>query len=181
MGVRRVVTGHDQSGKAIVISDAEASNIVRPLIRPGVAIYNLWQIDTSPAEVFGADETTDRTIGLLPPRQGSVFRLIDFPPEKDWIDDIDPEAVKAAWASLGAEDVGVKGKSPHPLMHRTETIDYALCLEGEIVMVLDDSEVLIQKGDAVIQRGTNHAWSNRSNAVCKMMFVLVDGAFETDA
>ena len=181
MGVRRVVTGHDQSGKAIVISDAEASNIVRPLIRPGVAIYNLWQIDTSPAEVFGADETTDRTIGLLPPRQGSVFRLIDFPPEKDWIDDIDPEAVKAAWASLGAEDVGVKGKSPHPLMHRTETIDYALCLEGEIVMVLDDSEVLIQKGDAVIQRGTNHAWSNRSNTVCKMMFVLVDGAFETDA
>jgi len=181
MGVRRVVTGHDQSGKAIVISDAEASNIVRPLIRPGVAIYNLWQIDTSPAEVFGADETTDRTIGLLPPRRGSVFRLIDFPPEKDWIDDIDPEAAKAAWASLGAEDIGVKGKSPHPLMHRTETIDYALCLEGEIVMVLDDSEVLIQKGDAVIQRGTNHAWSNRSNAVCKMMFVLVDGAFETDA
>jgi len=181
MGVRRVVTGHDQSGKAIVISDAEASNIVRPLIRPGVAIYNLWQIDTSPAEVFGADETTDRTIGLLPPRRGSVFRLIDFPPEKDWIDDIDPEAAKAAWASLGAEDIGVKGKSPHPLMHRTETIDYALCLEGEIVMVLDDSEVLIQKGDAVIQRGTNHAWSNRSNTVCKMMFVLVDGAFETDA
>ena len=181
MGVRRVVTGHDQSGKAIVISDAEASNIVRPLNRPGVAIYNLWQIDTSPAEVFGADETTDRTIGLLPPRRGSVFRLIDFPPEKDWIDDIDPEAAKAAWASLGAEDIGAKGKSPHPLMHRTETIDYALCLEGEIVMVLDDSEVLIQKGDTVIQRGTNHAWSNRSNTVCKMMFVLVDGAFETDA
>ncbi len=180
MGVRRVVTGHDQDGKAIVISDAEAANIVRPRNRPGVAIYNLWQIDASPAPVFGADETTDRTIGLLPPRQGSIFRLIDFPPEKDWIDDIDPEAARAAWASIGAEGVGVNGEPPHPLMHRTETIDYGLCLEGEIYMVLDDSEVLIEKGDAVIQRGTSHAWSNRSDAVCKMMFVLADGTFESD-
>jgi uncharacterized cupin superfamily protein len=65
-------------------------------------------------------------------------------------------------------------------MHRTETVDYTVCLEGEIVMVLDDSEVLIRHGDSVIQRGTNHAWSNRSNAVCRMMFVLVDGTFEAD-
>jgi mannose-6-phosphate isomerase-like protein (cupin superfamily) len=172
-----VVTGHDQDGKAIVISDTEAANVVRPDHRPGVAIHNLWQIDASPAEVFGAAETTDRTIRLLPPQNGSIFRLIDFSPENDWIDDIDPEAAKAAWASVGAEDVGVKGKPPHPLMHRTETIDYALCLEGEIVMVLDDSEVLIKQGDAVIQRGTSHAWSNRSDAVCKMMFVLIDGTF----
>ncbi len=175
MGVRRVVTGHDQDGKAIIIADTEAANVVRPSNRPGVAIHNLWQIDASPAEIYGAEETTDRTIGLLPPQRGSIFRLIDFPPEKDWIDAIDPEAAKAAWASLGAEDVGVKGKPSHPLMHRTETIDYTLCLEGEIVMVLDDSEILIKKGDAVIQRGTNHAWSNRSDAVCKLMFVLVDG------
>ena len=177
MGVRRVVTGHDRNGKAIVISDAEAANIVRPDHRPGVAIHNLWRTDASPAEVFGAEETTDQTIGLLPPQHGSIFRLIDFPPEKGWIDDLDPEAARAAWASIGAEGVGVTGTPPHPLMHRTETIDYALCLEGEIVMVLDDSEVLIKQGDAVIQRGTNHAWSNRSDAVCKMMFVLVDGTF----
>ena len=177
MGVRRVVTGYDRNGKAIVISDAEATNVVRPDHRPGVAIHNLWQTDASPAEISGAEETTDRTIRLLPPQHGSIFRLIDFSPENDWIDDIDPEAAKAAWASVGAEDVGVKGKPPHPLMHRTETIDYALCLEGEIVMVLDDSEVLIKQGDAVIQRGTNHAWSNRTDAVCKMMLVLVDGTF----
>lgn len=179
--MRRIVTGHDQNGKAIVIADAEATNIVRPEHRPGVAIHNLWQIDSSPAEVFGATETTDQTIGLLPPANGSVFRIIDFPPEKGWIDAVDPEAARSAWASIGAENVGVKGKPPHPLMHRTETIDFTLCLEGEIIMVLDDSEILVKKGDAVIQRGTNHAWSNRSNDVCKMLFVLVDGTFEADA
>ncbi len=180
MGVRRVVTGHDRNGKAIVVSDAEATNIVRPSHRPGVAIHNLWLADSSPAEVFGADDTTTETIGLLPPQNGSVFRIIDFPPEKDWIDSIDAEAAKSAWASIGAEDVGVEDKPPHPLMHRTETVDYTVCLEGEIVMVLDDSEVLIRQGDSVIQRGTNHAWSNRSDAVCRMLFVLVDGTFETD-
>ena len=181
MSVRRVVTGHDENGKAIVISDGEAKNIVRPGNRPGVTIHNLWVIDSSPAPVFGKGETTDKTIGLLPPQNGSVFRIIDFPPEKGWIETVDPAAAKEAWASIGAEDVGVEDKPPHPLMHRTETVDYSLCLEGEMYMVLDDSEILIKKGDTIIQRGTNHAWSNRSNAVCKMMFVLVDGTFKISA
>ena len=64
-------------------------------------------------------------------------------------------------------------------MHRTETVDYAVCLSGKIYLVLDDSEVLIKAGDTVVQRGTNHAWSNRSDQPCHMMFVLVDGTFET--
>ena len=58
-------------------------------------------------------------------------------------------------------------------------IDYALCLEGEVYLVLDDSEVLLKAGDTVVQRGTNHAWSNRGDRDCKMLFVLVDGRFET--
>tara|TARA_B100000686_G_C16684055_1_gene913656 strand:- start:824 stop:1387 length:564 start_codon:yes stop_codon:yes gene_type:complete len=179
MGIRRVITGHDETGKAIIISDEEASNIVRPEHRPGVSIHNLWLVDSAPAKVFGPEDTTKGTIGLLPPENGSVFRIIEFPPEKGWIDDIDASAAKSAWASIGAEHVGVtSGKPAHPLMHRTETVDLALCLEGEIHMVLDDSEVLIKQGDTVIQRGTNHAWSNRMNAICKMMFILIDGTFE---
>ena len=177
MGVRRVVTGHDKNGKAIVVSDSGAHNIVRPAHRPGVEIHNLWVLDSAPAKVFGPEDTTTETIGLLPPEKGSVFRVIDFPPEGDWIDDIGPDAAKSAWASIGAEDVGVEDKPPHPLMHRTETLDYSYCLEGEIYMVLDDSELLIKAGDSVIQRGTNHAWSNRSDSVCRMLFVLVDGTF----
>ena len=175
MGVRRVVTGHDENGKAVVVADADVENIVRPSHRPGVAIHNVWVLDGAPAEINGPEETTDRTIGLLPPTNGSVFRVIEFPPEKDWIDSVDTDAAKAAWESIGAGHVGVTEKPAHPLMHKTDTVDFALCLEGEIVMVLDDSEVLIKAGDTVIQRGTNHAWSNRSDAVCKMMVVLVDG------
>ena len=174
MGVRRVITGHDENGKAIVISDAEATNIVRPGHRPGVAI---WMLDSSPAEIYGPEDTTTETIGLLPPQDGSVFRIIEFPPEAVWIDDVDAKAAKEAWASIGADHVGVEDKPAHPLMHRTETLDYSLCLDGEIYMVLDDSELLIKKGDTVVQRGTNHAWRNRSDSVCTMMFVLVDGTF----
>ena len=179
MGVRRVVTGHDENGRAIVVSDGDVTNIVRPGHRPGVAIHNLWLLDSAPAKVFGPEDTTDGTIGLLPPENGSVFRVIEFPPEKGWIEDLDDDAAKAAWASIGAEHVRDTSEKPaHPLMHRTETVDYAICLEGEIFMVLDDSEVLIKAGDTVIQRGTNHAWSNRTDSVCKVMFVLIDGTFE---
>ena len=64
------------------------------------------------------------------------------------------------------------------LMHKTETVDYAICLEGEIYLVLDDSEVLMKPGDLCVQRGTNHAWSNRSDGPCFMCFVLIDGTFE---
>jgi hypothetical protein len=176
MGIRRVVTGHDAQGKAVVVFDGDASNVVRPSHRPGVAIHNLWLIDSAPAEISKEDETGNRTIGLLPPKNGSVFRIIEFPPESAWIDAVDPEAAKAAWESIGAGHVGdTGGAAPHPLMHKTETVDYAVCLEGEIYLVLDASEVLIRAGDTVVQRGTNHAWSNRSDAVCKMMFVLIDG------
>ena len=178
MSVRRVVTGHDENGKAIVVSDGDVTNIVRPAHRPGVAIHNVWRLDSAPARVFGPQDTTTGTIGLLPPANGSVFRVIEFPPEKDWIDDVDADAAKAAWDSIGAGHVGDRSDAaPHPLMHRTETVDFALCLEGEIYLVLDDSDVQIKAGDTVIQRGTNHAWSNRSNAVCRMIFVLVDGTF----
>ena len=139
-----------------------------------MAIHNLWRVDSAPARI-APEETTDVTMGLLPPENGCVFRVIEFPPEKGWIEDLDPDAAKEAWASIGAEHVrDTSEEAPHPLMHRTETVDFAVCLEGEIYMVLDDSELLIETGDTVIQRGTNHAWSNRSDRVCKMMFVLVD-------
>ena len=179
MAVRRIVTGHDENGKAIVVSDGETPNVVHPANRPGVEINNLWVLDGSPARVHGPEETTDRQIGLLPPQNGSVFRIIKFPPEKDWIDSVDRDAARQSFASIGAESAAAEaGKAPHPLMHRTETVDYAVCLSGEIYLVLDDSEVLMQAGDSCVQRGTNHAWSNRTDSDCYMMFVLVDGTFD---
>jgi naringenin degradation protein FdeH len=177
--VRRVVTGHDDEGKAVVIFDGETPNVVRPENRPGVAINNLWWVTEAPARLAGNAETTDREIGLLPPPRGSVFRVIEFPPEAGWIDKIDRAAAKASFAGLGAAGVADASETPpHPLMHRTETIDYAIILSGEIHMVLDHSEVALKAGDTVVQRGTNHAWSNRSDRPCRIAFILIDGVFD---
>ena len=66
---------------------------------------------------------------------------------------------------------------PHPLMHRTQTLDYAIVIDGELTLVLDDSETVLRAGDIVIQRGTSHAWANRSAAPCRVAFVLIDGQY----
>jgi uncharacterized cupin superfamily protein len=86
-----------------------------------------------------------------------------------------------AFAQIG--DVAastVRADSPHPLMHRTESVDYGVVIEGELTLVLDDSEVLLRPGSVVVQRGTNHAWANRSGRTCRMLFVLVDGTYDAD-
>ena len=89
-----------------------------------------------------------------------------------------PEQARAAFRASGAEDASTWGRGGrHPLMHRTETVDYAVVLEGEITMLLDEGEVNLKAGDVVIQRGTNHAWSNRSGKVVKMLYVLMDAKF----
>jgi naringenin degradation protein FdeH len=82
----------------------------------------------------------------------------------------------AAYGSASASTV--KANSLHPSMHRAETIDDSIVLSGEMYSVLDKTETRMQAGDAVVQRGTNRAWSNRSNAPCRMAFVLIDGAFD---
>ena len=110
----------------------------------------------------------DQNLDLL------FFRIIEFPPEADYIDDLDSETAKAAFAEMGASDA-LDGAGPHPFLHKTETVDYAICLSGEMYLVLDDSEVLMKAGDVCIQRGTNHAWSNRAEVPCMMAFVLIDG------
>ena len=180
-GVRRIVTGHDGDGKAIVIFDEEAPNVFRPEHRPGVQINNVWRVHESPAALAGNDDTAPAAerLGLEPPAKGSVFRVIEFPPEKDWIDKIDRATAHETFTQFGAGHAAdTSDNPPHPLMHRTETIDYALCLSGEIYLVLDDSEVLVTPGDVVVQRGTNHAWSNRTDRPCRMAFVLIDGTFD---
>lgn len=172
--VRRVVTGHDENGKAICISDDYATNILQRDSRPGVTLTNLWQTTTTPAEFDGAEETVDGPFVLHPPTNGTVFRVIEFLPE-------DPEVIanidgKAAFAAMGASHNIVEG-GRHPYMHRTDSVDYAVILQGEIWMLMDEEEddVLLKTGDTVVQRGTNHAWANRGTEPCIMLFVLIDG------
>ncbi len=174
-GIRRVVTGHDKDGKAVVISDARAASILKRASRPGVTMTNLWQTSETPADFNVPVETVDGPFVLSPPARGTVFRIIEFLPE-------DPDVTetldgRAAFAEMGAGHNVVKN-ARHPFMHRTDTVDYAVILLGSITMLMDDEadDVEFNAGDVLIQRGTNHAWSNRGAEPCRIMFVLVDGA-----
>ncbi|WP_299481443.1 cupin domain-containing protein [uncultured Roseibium sp.] len=175
---RRVVTGHDENGVAIVESDGIATNRLQRENRPGVTLTNFWRTDGTPAEYDGATETCDGPLTLHPPKNGSVFRVVEFMPE-------DPEVMKsldgkAAFAEMGAGD-NIVENARHPWMHRTDSLDYAVVLTGEIYMLMDEEDVLLKAGDVVIQRGTNHAWSNRGTEPCSIAFVLVDGVTQRSA
>ena len=169
--IRRVVTGHDENGVATVIMDGEASCILRRPNRPGVTLTNLWQSEKSPADMELHDDPVNGPLILHPPKNGSVFRIVQFDPE-------DPDQLatldgKAAFAEMGASANIVEG-ARHPFMHRTDSLDYAVVLTGEIYMMMDEDEYLLKAGDIVVQQGTNHAWSNRGSEPCQIVFVLID-------
>ena len=178
--IRRVVTGHDAYGKAIVLEDRPAPAVRTNPNRPGHISVDLWKTSASPV-VLKAEEA-DPTEGpkvLHPPRNGTVFRISEIPPETEATRNTTPEQARAAFEAMGAGSASTFGQNQrHPFMHRTETVDYAVVLEGEIVMLLDADEVHLKAGDVVIQRGTNHAWANRSGKPVKMLYVLVDGQFD---
>ena len=165
--MRRVVTGHDADGKAVVLLDGAATNVKVKSAQGGVVSTLLWVTDESPADVSGSADRAQRDIAVAPPPRGSVFRVVDFPP-------------LAAGAALSQEaihaDMGLAAQKAgrHPMMHRTKSIDYAIVMQGEIDMLLDDSEIHLQAGDVLVQQGTNHAWVNRGTQPCRIAFVLID-------
>jgi quercetin dioxygenase-like cupin family protein len=143
--IRRVVTGHDAGNVAKVLIDGPATNAKRP--SSGSVSTLIWCTDRTPAAIPVGESIEDmgaRILGTAPPARGSRFAVIDFPPNNQ----------------------------PH--MHRTETIDYVIVLEGEIEMDMDESTVKLKAGDVLVQRGTNHAWANRSAAPARVAFVLID-------
>jgi hypothetical protein len=142
--------------------------------REGYRNNNLWRTLGSPASVSAADSVLEHR-GVLPPKGGTVLRVIDIPPE-----DKDPEAHKrateAVFAAMFADAKHDSSHQRHPGMHVTDTIDYAILLQGELVAIMDQGETVMRAGDILIQRGTNHAWANRSGAIARIAFILVDGA-----
>jgi hypothetical protein len=166
---RRVVTGHDRNGKAVILSDTTPAVTVRP--GTGTRSQQMWITDQTPAEEVTAADPTGKIKGTNPPMTGSIFRILEIPPESSYPKRTEADA-DAHRKSTGVE-VGPLGKGKHPGMHRTRSIDYALILKGEIDILLDDSEVHCREGDVLIQQGTNHAWANRSNAPCTIAFILI--------
>lgn len=178
--VRRIVTGHDEMGNAIVTHDGPAPSIHTNPKRVGFYLTDLWHTDAMPAPVNNDPDTTSRPLQLEPPQNGTVVRIIEFGPEGEWLQKLASDDAKSVFGSMGTNKASTYKVGTHPLMHRTETVDYAVVLEGEIYLVLDKEERLMKQGDFLVERGTNHAWSNRSGKPCKMLFVLIDGKFDPE-
>lgn len=175
--VRRIVTGHNSQGKAVIASDGAPPKIIELKAVPGTVFYEIWNTNASPAPIDNGDDPTLRQLQLHPMPQGSIIRIVDIPPDAIQ-NEISAADIAAGFAQIGAAGATTHNNdSPHKLMHRTETIDYGILLAGEIWLVLDEGETKLSPGDIVIQRGTNHAWSNRTNEPARMLFILLDGKF----
>jgi quercetin dioxygenase-like cupin family protein len=158
---RRVVTGHDTGGRSVFASDEPVP--AAHATPGGTLFYELWATDAAPAPINagpanagpggagpGGAAAPDPAGGpprVAPAPNGTMLRINEMPP--------------------GAS-------SP---MHRTRTVDYGIVLDGEVMLVLDDSETVLRAGDVVVQRGTSHRWENRSDAPARVAFILIDGAF----
>jgi hypothetical protein len=154
---RRVVTGHDASGRSVILSDGAPPNVRDK--GTGVDFIEIWNTSGAPAPIRSLEpEPTDGPLQVPPARIGSKIRLNDFYPGH--IRKLPPRA-----------------DGRHPMMHRTRSIDYGIVLEGEIYLILDATEVLLTAGDIVVQRGTDHAWENRSDKVARMAFILIGAEF----
>lgn len=180
--IRRIVTGHDANGKAVVLEDGLAPAVRTNPHRPGHISVDLWKTSASPVILTRAEpDPTSGPKQIHPPPRGTVFRISEIGPETEAVRSMNAAQAKDMFKAMGNENASTFGQNQrHPFMHRTETIDYAVVLEGEIVMLLDDQDVHLKVGDVVIQRGTNHAWSNRSSKPCKMLYVLIDGDFDEE-
>jgi mannose-6-phosphate isomerase-like protein (cupin superfamily) len=155
MPTRRVVTGHDSEGRSVFLSDGPVP-VSRTNEDMGIVFDEVWNTETSPVPIHPAgDEPTDRPLRIPPVSTGTKIRVNEFLP--------------------GHVSDGIQ--SP---MHRTESIDYGIVLEGEMTLILTDAEVTVRAGDIVVQRGTDHAWANRTDRSAKMAFVLVGGEFGDD-
>lgn len=176
---RRIVTGHDAAGKAIIIADAPPALSQLVGGPGGPTFHEVWHTLETPAIIRAQpDELNEIQLVLAPPKNGTRLRVIDFPPEGEEIRRLtEATAIEKFKAMGGAEASTANPDAPHPLMHRTQTVDYGIVLEGEITMILDRAETTIKAGDIVIQLGTNHAWANRSGKNCRMAFILIDGEF----
>jgi hypothetical protein len=179
--VRRIVTGHDSKGRAIIQQDGSVPRVQRVGGEHGPLFFEVWNTRATPAPIDRASgEPAEAGIQLAPPKGGTRIRVLDIPPEDASIAGITPEQAAAHFAEVGAAGASSHAGSGtrHAFMHRTETIDYGIVLEGEITLIMDEGETLAHAGDIIIQRGTNHGWANRSNRNCRIVFVLIDGKYE---
>jgi mannose-6-phosphate isomerase-like protein (cupin superfamily) len=162
--VRRIVTIDDEHGQSRAIDDGPSPDVRTDPARPGFTSTRIWVTDRTPARIKGVRDTLHLPHTIEPPPGGSVCRIVTFPPDAGKVGAREVEAFFQMMGSPGASTYSARARSPY--MQKTRTLDFCLVLEGEITLVLDMENVHLAAGDVVVQRGTNHAWSNRSNRPC---------------
>jgi naringenin degradation protein FdeH len=163
---RRIVTGHDPHGKAVVLFD----DTVTAKQRGGNGVTLFWVTSEFPVDAARAADRAQTPVGVPPPANGTVFRVVDFAPANPHTPPVDHIEILRA---MGI-DPATQGYARHANTHRTRTIDYAIVLDGEIDMLLDDSEIHVKAGDVLVQQATNHAWVNNGAKPCRIAFILID-------
>jgi hypothetical protein len=169
--VRRIITGTNGAGRSCIVEDGVSPAVQLMPGRRGYRNTNLWRTQGSTKSVNAADSITEQR-GVLPPPHGTVLRVIDIPPESLDLDERRRETA-AVFAAMFPDAHHDAGHTLHPGMHITDTVDYAILLEGELVAILEQGETIMRAGDILIQRGTRHAWANRSQAIARIAFVLI--------
>jgi oxalate decarboxylase/phosphoglucose isomerase-like protein (cupin superfamily) len=168
--VRRIVTGHNAAGQADVTFDGDAAQIRELPGWPGLFINELWVTEESPADTLGSADRALRPIRHDPAPNGTIFRVIEIPPEQG----LQIDAAQTFSALGSANQPTAEHKAKHPGMHRTDSIDYVVVLGGEGAMVLDTVELKVRQGDCIVQRATSHAWVNQGSAPFIIAVVLID-------
>ena len=144
MAIRRVVTGHDENLKSMIVSDGPAANVREN--RRGHRSSLIWATDSAPANITSGEDMGARALMTAPPPSGTRFCVHEIEPHLDY----------------------------QPNFHRTDTIDYVLVIRGRLAMRLDQDETVLGPGDMVILRGTAHSWANVGDETCVVAFVLID-------
>ncbi len=169
-GLRRIVVV-DENDRSRAIADGATPDVRTDPARPGFMSARMWVSDTTPVPLKGLRESLQLEHGLEPPTNGSLCRVVTYPPESRYLKQIGSREVQTHFELMGSPGASTYGAgAPHLYMQRTQTLDFCLVIDGEITLVLDTTEVPLRAGDIVVQRGTNHAWSNRSNTNAVVAF-----------
>lgn len=178
--VKRIVTGHNAQGEAVVLYRGDVSHVKEIPQAPGTVFHEVWNTTSRSITAHSADVALE-PLTLAPPQGGSRIRFVDIPPDQDYLHQLSAEGVSQAFSELGSVTQSTaKANAPHPLMHRTETIDYGIVIQGRITLILDGEEIDVEQGGVIVQRGTNHAWANRTDQVCRLAFILLDAEYDAE-
>ena len=159
---RRIITIDKEPGKSSLVADSFSPDVILDLARPGFALQRMWVIDSHPAKIV--PETLQLPNVLVPPKTGTVLNVFTFPPDSNWSGKVNKAQVEAFYKTVRAPEICTSGTIPnHPYSQKSDTVDFCLVTEGEIFLILDTKETLLKAGEIAVIRGSNHAWSNRSN------------------